>query len=83
MPVTLTEEEVSKMADEFFSKQKCDRCGGDLRVRTMSWFTQETICGDCGTKEMVIRKKLREQGKDPADYEGFGSVPVIDGGTDE
>lgn len=30
---------------------KCDRCGGDATVSTMSRFNTETICEDCETKE--------------------------------
>lgn len=77
MAMTLTREEFDRMTDEFFGKRACDRCGGLLRVRTMSWFTQETICGICSEKEMAIRKRLRAQGKDPADYENCGRVPEV------
>ena len=65
------------MTDEFFRKQRCDRCGGSLRVRTMSWFTQETICGDCSTKELQLRKTMRKQGDDPDKYEGCGYIPKL------
>ena len=65
------------MTDKFFKQQRCDRCGGSLRVRTMSWFTQETICGDCGTKELKLRKELRERGQNPDLLEGCGYVPKL------
>jgi len=77
MATVLTEEILEKMKDEFFSKRKCDRCGGSLTVRTMSFFTEETICGDCGTKEMELRRKMREQGDDPDKCEGCGYVPKL------
>ncbi len=68
------------MSDEFFKKTKCDRCGADLRVRTMSWFNKDTLCMDCADKEAEIKRKLREQGKDPAQYEGCGHVPDVETG---
>ena len=40
------------MADEFFTKTTCDRCGKTLNgVRTMSMFNTETICMDCAEAE--------------------------------
>ena len=39
------------MADEFFTKRNCDRCGKPLTVRTMSMFNTETICMDCAEAE--------------------------------
>jgi len=63
--------------NDFFHKDKCDRCGAPLGAFTMSWFTEETICLDCSAKEDEIKKKLREAGKDPADYEGCGYVPEV------
>ena len=68
---------IAGMTDDFFSKQKCDRCKGSLRVRTMSWFTAETICGDCGAKETELRKKMRQQGQDPDSMEGIGYLPKL------
>ena len=65
------------MTDTFFANKPCDRCGGDLQVRTMSWFTEETICIDCMRKETEIKEALKAQGKDPRDYEGCGHVPKI------
>jgi recombinational DNA repair protein (RecF pathway) len=60
--------------DDFLSIQKCQRCGGDLRVRTCSWFTDETICSTCSDKETPIKRALREHGHDDA-CEGIGFVP--------
>ena len=39
------------MADEFFTKRNCDRCGKPLTVRTMSMFNTETICMGCAEAE--------------------------------
>ena len=39
------------MADEFFTKKVCDRCGKPLTVRTMSMFNTETICMECAEAE--------------------------------
>lgn len=65
------------MKDNFFNKKGCDRCGGNLSSRTMSWFTDETICMECSNKESEIKRKLKEQGKDSRDYEGCGYIPKI------
>ena len=64
------------MRDEFFGKTKCDRCGGGLRVRVLSWFTEETICLTCSDKENKIKAKLREMGESGA-REGCGYIPQI------
>ena len=58
--------------DTFFTKTKCDRCGELLVSRTMSWFTDETICMDCSDKEFQIRKDLPDCG---SKYEGCGYIP--------
>jgi len=62
--------------DTFLSQTNCDRCKGDLKVRTMSWFTEETICGTCSDAEDVIKTKLRDQGIEDA-KEGCGYVPKV------
>lgn len=62
---------------EFYSKIKCDRCGGELGARIMSWFTRETICMKCSADEEEIKKKLRESGKNPLDYEDCGYIPKV------
>jgi hypothetical protein len=64
--------------DQFFSQRRCDRCKGDLQTRIMSWFTDETICGNCSSKEDEIKKKLRAKGDDPAKYEGCGYIPQVE-----
>jgi len=62
------------MATDLFEATECDRCGGDLISRIMSWFTTETICMDCSAKEGIIKRQLREQG-DPTAQEGCGFIP--------
>lgn len=38
--------------DEFFSKRRCDRCGGPLDAgRTMSRFNRDVLCIDCSAAE--------------------------------
>ena len=64
------------MNDRFFSKKTCDRCGGSLEIRTMSWFTRETICMDCSDAEDKIKRALRERGVADA-MEGCGYLPKI------
>ena len=40
------------MPDEFFTKRKCDRCGGSLDGgRTMSMFDTSCICMACAAAE--------------------------------
>ena len=39
------------MADEFFTKKVCDRCGKPLVVRTMSYFNTDAICPECAEAE--------------------------------
>ena len=65
--------------DPFFSKPACDRCGGGLAVRIMSWFNKDTICMDCSAKEGEIKKALRAKGIEGA-MEGCGFVPTPEGG---
>lgn len=59
-------------SDTFFSQTNCDRCGSKLTIRTMSWFTEETICMECKTKESAIRAKLPDNG---TNWEGCGYIP--------
>lgn len=63
--------------DMFFEQENCDRCGQKLVARTMSWFTDETICIECSQAEDLIKQKLREQGKKAGDYEGCGYIPKV------
>ena len=63
--------------DKFFTQTKCDRCGGSLQpARTTSWFTEETICMTCSSKEHDIKMQLQVQGK--GTMEGCGYVPKIE-----
>ena len=39
------------MADRFFTQDRCDRCGGELKVRTMSRFNTDCICMKCAKEE--------------------------------
>jgi hypothetical protein len=61
--------------DKFFTQKHCDRCQTTLAgSRTMSWFTEETICHFCSQKEGDIRRSLPEGG---AKHEGCGYVPTV------
>jgi hypothetical protein len=60
------------MADRFFDAKVCERCGGGLEARTMSWFTDETICMDCSMREAELKNRMRCRGLDPSAYEGCG-----------
>ena len=39
--------------DRFFSAKKCDRCGGELRVRQMSRFNTDVLCMRCIEEERM------------------------------
>ncbi len=39
------------MADRFLTVKKCDRCGGELRVRQMSRFNTDVLCQKCIEEE--------------------------------
>jgi len=62
--------------DRFFRVTSCDRCSNKLVSRTMSWFTEETICNECSIKESELKSKLRNNG-DTTNYEGCGYVPSV------
>ena len=65
------------MKDTFFSQPKCDRCGKEIRdARTMSWFTEETICLKCSNKEQEIKKSLKKEGMNET-FEGCGYIPEV------
>lgn len=61
---------------DLLTATSCDRCGGELKARTMSWFTEDTICMDCSNKEQVIKRALRDKG-DSSAMEGCGYVPRV------
>ena len=67
-------------SETFFSQDKCDRCRSALAVRTMSWFTDETICGGCSQGEAGLKRRLRQAGIDPDALEGCGCVPTAGAG---
>lgn len=57
---------------DLFEATHCDRCKEELiGARRMSWFTDETICTDCCSKEDVIKGSLDDSLK----YEGCGYIP--------
>lgn len=64
-------------ADTFFSQRDCDRCHRPInRVKTVSWFTNETICLECAEGEDEVKKRIRAKGMNPMGYEGCGYVPT-------
>jgi hypothetical protein len=71
--------------DDFFTTSCCDRCGESLvgHARTMSWFTEETICTSgkgkrhsCQFLEERIKTAITERGENTRDYEGCGYLPT-------
>lgn len=61
--------------NNFFEKENCDRCGGDLKVRTLSWFNTDVICGNCSMWEEVIIDKC---GENKSDLESIGHIPSVE-----
>lgn len=57
-----------------YSQEKCDRCPNTLRIRTLSWFTNDTICMTCSDAEKLIKRVLRKNGIADA-MEGCGFIP--------
>jgi hypothetical protein len=47
-----------------------------LSIRTMSWFTTETICSKCSSTERELRIMLRQ--KFGHDFEGCGYIPKLE-----
>lgn len=68
------------MRDNFFTQTHCDRCSSKLYIRTMSWFTNDTICGECSIEENKIKADLRAN-DDKTNYEGCGFIPEVKGET--
>lgn len=68
------------MADKFFTKTTCDRCGGSLKNgRIMSTFNTDCICTDCKEKERHFsnyeyarQTELTEVIKGNYNFEGVG-----------
>lgn len=55
--------------DNFFSIKNCERCGCELKIRTMSWFNNQTICSEvCSKEEKELKTKLINSGR--PDMEG-------------
>ena len=67
----------------FLTLTECEWCGGSIDSRGMSWFTFQTICADCLRKEKALRRRMKEQGIDPNQYEGCGYVPEIEGADEQ
>lgn len=57
--------------DDLFTKQKCDRCENDLKLRTMSWFNDDVLCNSCSNEERRLKLRLFELGFDTAKFEGI------------
>jgi hypothetical protein len=55
----------------------CDRCGFELplKIRIMSWFTEEVICLDCIDEEQGIRDELVRKGYPDNASRDCGHVP--------
>ena len=66
------------MTDTFFTQTNCDRCQAPLPVRILSWFKNETICMECSKKEQAIKDELIKQGKNSADFENCGYIPILE-----
>ena len=64
----------------FYHCTECERCGGSILTRTISFYTYQTICMECSEREAELRQKMRERGVNPNQYEGCGYMPQIEDG---
>jgi hypothetical protein len=62
--------------DKFFELDHCDRCGGGLKTRIMSWFNHDTLCMKCHNKETELKGVLG--GEKSSSLEGCGYIPKVD-----
>lgn len=68
------------MKDDFFTKEKCDRCGGSLENgRIMSMFNMDCICMECKKKEtqrkdykLAVETERAEVMKGNRNFKGIG-----------
>lgn len=65
--------------NNFFNKQKCDRCGKILTIKTMSIFNTDCICLECKEKEtklpnykLALEKENLEIKKGNFNFKGIG-----------
>lgn len=65
--------------DRFFTQTNCDRCESQLVAshRTMSWFTEETLCVVCCEKETYLKNQLIKKQVDIRKLEGCGYIPSL------
>lgn len=59
----------------FFQAVKCDRCGGSLRTRAVSFFNWDIICKECIYLEDEAKAKLAGEGIDVKALDQCGAVP--------
>ena len=62
-------------ADELLRHDQCDRCGGYMSSRAMSYFTEEFICMDCLQGEHMLVAELRLLDVDIARLASCGYLP--------
>ena len=51
---------------------KCERCGENLRIRTTSWFTNETIGLKCMAEEDALKNTMSLLKTNPDEYNDCG-----------
>ena len=64
--------------DGILTDDRCERCSRLMTVRTVSYFTEETICPDCLGRERNLIVNLRRKGVDPASLASCGYLPSDD-----
>jgi hypothetical protein len=61
--------------DGILRDDRCERCSRLIAVRTVSYFTEETICLECLGRERALMARLRDRGVDPGTLASCGYLP--------
>ena len=61
--------------DGIIRDDRCERCGRVMGVRTVSYFTEDSLCRGCMEEERALMARLRARGVDPATLAGCGYMP--------
>ena len=68
---------LTKLQERFLNTKYCERCFRKLKIRSLSYFTTEVICGECLEKERQLKKQLINSGIKISEYEWCGYLPKL------